>query len=167
MSHLTQNDSFVQKALLPRRPLMSTSEESTDFWGYLKHGNRLTQKGLSREGSGELMPNELIRRIETHLQHLSPMRQVCRTHHVHADNLELVVDHGRAEVGWMQGEKNVDETQLPDWKKQSIPLHTLYAKPCISQQLLDDAAFDLEDWLSQRIAEQMARLENKAFRGFK
>lgn len=163
MSQPTNTHAFVQKAILPKRPLMSMADESSDFWGYLKHGNRLTQKGLGREGSGELMPHEFIRRIETHLQHLSPMRQVCRTHNVHADHLELIVDHDRAEVGWMQGEKSVDETALPEWKQQSISLHTLFAKPCISQQLLDDAAFDLEDWLSQRIAEQMARLENKAF----
>lgn len=157
------DDNVVQKAILHHRPPTSLQPDSGDFWAYLKQGQRMTHKALSREGSGELMPTELVRRIETHIQNLSPMRQVCRAHNVHTDHLDLLTDQERAEVGWMQGEKSVDETKLPEWKSQVISLHTLYAKPCISQQLLDDAAFDLEQWLSQRIAEQMARLENKAF----
>lgn len=158
-----KHNTLVQKAIMPARPATSLHDDSGDFLSYLKKGCFMTHKSLSREGSGELMPHDFVRRIEAHMQHLSPMRQVCRTHTVQTDHLDIISDQGRAEVGWMQGEKEIDETQLPEWKNQTIALHTLYAKPCISQQLLDDAAFDLEQWLGQRIAEQMARLENKSF----
>lgn len=39
----------------------------------------------------------------------------------------------------------------------------LYANPAASQQMLDDAMFDVEAWLADEIAREFARAEGKAF----
>jgi HK97 family phage major capsid protein len=41
----------------------------------------------------------------------------------------------------------------------------LYANPAASQQMLDDAMFDVEAWLAQEIATEFARAEGAAFVG--
>lgn len=153
---------MVKKAVLNNRPATSVNEHG-QFMDYLRKGAGMIQKGLTKEEGEILIPQTLIENIEERLQQLSPMRRVSKVHTIHTDRLDLVSDQDRPEVGWMESESALDATKLPDWKRQSIHLHTLYAKPCISQQLLDDVFFDLEKWLSHRIAEHMARLENKAF----
>lgn len=44
-----------------------------------------------------------------------------------------------------------------------IQLHEVYAKPKVSQRMLDDAAINVESWLAGRIADKMAKTENQAF----
>ncbi|MBA4249047.1 MAG: phage major capsid protein [Candidatus Puniceispirillum sp.] len=44
-----------------------------------------------------------------------------------------------------------------------IHAHTLYAKPLISQKLLDDSFMDAEEWLIENIASSMMKAENKSF----
>ena len=39
----------------------------------------------------------------------------------------------------------------------------LYANPAASQQMLDDAMFDVEKWLAHEIATEFARAEGNAF----
>jgi HK97 family phage major capsid protein len=43
------------------------------------------------------------------------------------------------------------------------PSGELYANPAASQAMLDDAAFDVEDWLASEIATEFARAEGSAF----
>lgn len=43
------------------------------------------------------------------------------------------------------------------------PMGELYANPSASQQMLDDAMFDLETWLADEIAREFARAEGAAF----
>lgn len=49
------------------------------------------------------------------------------------------------------------ETTTPTLERISIKQHELAALPKASQRLLDDAAFDVEGWLAERIANKFAR----------
>ncbi len=55
------------------------------------------------------------------------------------------------------------ETDTPQIERISIPLHELSALPKASQRLLDDSAFNIEDWLAERIADKFSRAEAAAF----
>ena len=54
-------------------------------------------------------------------------------------------------------------TQNPQFAEISPPYGELYANPSASQQMLDDAGFDLEGWLAGQIASEFARAEGAAF----
>ena len=44
-----------------------------------------------------------------------------------------------------------------------IDLHELYAKPKITQKILDDAAINVEDWIVDKVSQKMKRIEDQAF----
>src|SRR5690606_11827490 len=51
----------------------------------------------------------------------------------------------------------------PQIASLDFPLSEIYANPAISQQLLDDAAIDLEAWLADEVQTEFARQEGIAF----
>ncbi len=65
-------------------------------------------------------------------------------------------------AGWATEAATV-ETANSALDRIAIPVHELSAMPRASQRLLDDAAFDVEGWLAERIAEKFARSEANAF----
>jgi HK97 family phage major capsid protein len=44
-----------------------------------------------------------------------------------------------------------------------IPVHEIYAKPKITQTLLDDTVFDVESWLARKVGSKFSRKQNTAF----
>jgi HK97 family phage major capsid protein len=56
-----------------------------------------------------------------------------------------------------------DETSTPKLTTLKIPVHELYAQPKATQKLMDDSAINIEDWLTQRLADSFAASENEAF----
>jgi len=73
------------------------------------------------------------------------------------------VDQTDIGAGWASETAAQAETATPQIERISIPLHELSALPKASQRLLDDSAFDVEDWLATRIADKFARAEGSAF----
>ena len=67
------------------------------------------------------------------------------------------------DAGWASEQQGVSETATPKLDRISIPLHELSAMPKASQRLLEDSAFDIENWLASRIADTFARFEGNAF----
>ncbi|MCP4206700.1 MAG: phage major capsid protein, partial [Shimia sp.] len=67
------------------------------------------------------------------------LRQIARVVNVEATAYDVLIDR-------------TAETGTPTIERITIPLHELSALPKVSQRLLDDSAFDIESWLSGRIA---------------
>lgn len=57
------------------------------------------------------------------------------------------------------------ETNVGEIGKYEIFAHEMYAMPVATQKLLEDSAFNLENWLVSRLARRFGRLENTAFVG--
>jgi HK97 family phage major capsid protein len=55
------------------------------------------------------------------------------------------------------------ETSTPTFTEVVPAAGELYANPAASQQMLDDAMFDVEKWLAHEIATEFARAEGMAF----
>ena len=55
------------------------------------------------------------------------------------------------------------ETNTPTFTEIVPAAGELYANPAASQQMLDDAMFDVETWLAHEIATEFARAEGSAF----
>jgi len=82
---------------------------------------------------------------------------------VEATAYDVLVDHTDIGAGWASETAAATETATPQVERISIPLHELSALPKASQRLLDDSAFNVEDWLAGRIADKFARSEGMAF----
>jgi HK97 family phage major capsid protein len=165
-----------QMDVLASRPQVETDSESfcahkAAFMDYVRKGldaplHDYERKSLSttndRDG-GYLVPSGLHDRLYSTLQEGSVMRGLATVREISSSALEMLIDKDAADVGWVAETQERAETRTPELAKIRIPVHEMYARPRATQKLLDDARLNIEDWLSQKIAQKMAMMENTAF----
>ncbi len=153
------------------KSIASHSEYSKAFRNYLRKGMDAGLEGLSTKAlsvgsdpdGGYLVTPQMSQNIVKAVFETSPMRQVASVETISSDALELIDDHDQASAGWTSETGSISETSTPIIAKRNIPTHELYAQPKATQKLVDDAAIDIEAWLSSKIADIFARKENTAF----
>lgn len=140
---------------------------------YLRSGDDDALRGIELEGKamstlvaaegGFLVDPQMSERIVSALNSTASIRAIANVVNVDAIAYEVLVDHAEAGAGWGNEVGPASETGTPSIDRITIHLHELSALPRVSQRLLDDAAFDIETWLAERIAEKFARSEAQAF----
>jgi HK97 family phage major capsid protein len=141
------------------------------FMDYLRKGldaplceyERKTLSTTSEGDGGYLVPSGLHNHLYSTLQTASVMRGLASVREISTSSLEILIDKGHADAGWVAETQARDETKTPDLLKSKIPAHEMYARPRATQKLLDDAMVNVEEWLAQKISQQMAAMENAAF----
>ena len=159
----TSRPSFFQNNSVIRGSHMHSHQS---FHQFLRTGESSSFcKGLSSStASGVItLPQMHHEIVEKALPDYSPLRKLARTTQIASDSLELLVDHGNGDVGWVLEKDEREETTPPELAKIKIQTHEMYARPRASQKLLDDVGIDLESWITTKIAWQMGRIENQAF----
>jgi HK97 family phage major capsid protein len=121
--------------------------------------------GASDAGGGYAVPEELDRQIERLLSAISPIRAIAQIVKVGSAGYRKLVTTGGTPSGWVAETAARPETDTPDFQEIAPPFGELYANPAASQAMLDDAAFDVEAWLAEEIAQEFARAEGAAFVG--
>lgn len=140
------------------------------FDAYARRGNATPadMKAALSVGSdpdgGFWVPPDKTGRIVQLVYETSPMRQVASVQSIGTDKLEGVLDLDEAASGgWVSETGARPESATPQIGRWEIPVHEQYANPKTTQKLLDDAMVDVGAWLEKKIAEKLARVENKAF----
>ena len=161
-----------------RRPALAAAESAEAphqkaFAAYLRTGEDADLRGLDLEGKamstavagdgGYLVDPATSDAIQASLRGASSLRQVAKVVNVEATSYDVLIDSSETGAGWASETAASTETATPAIERISIPLHELSALPKISQRLLDDSAFDIEAWLSERVADTFARSEAAAF----
>ncbi|MEO1152654.1 MAG: phage major capsid protein [Pseudomonadota bacterium] len=161
-----------------RRPALSTSAEADvphrkAFAAYVRGGDDDGLRGLVVEGKalntavagdgGYLVDPETADTVKAVLKSTASIRQIANVVNVEATSYDVLIDHTDIGSGWASETAAMTETDTPQIDRISIPLHELSALPKASQRLLDDAAFDIEGWLADRIADKFARAEAASF----
>lgn len=173
MTHLDRKN-FARTA----RPALSTAVEAEvphqkAFAAYLRSGDDDALRGLDVEAKGlttavaadggYLVDPQTAETISSVLHSSASLRSVANVVNVEATSFEVLVDHTEMGSGWASETGTTPETETPQFERISIPLHELSALPKASQRLLDDAAFNVDQWLAERIADKFARAESAAF----
>lgn len=161
-----------------RRPALSVTAEVSQphrkaFNAYVRSGDESALRSLEVEGKalntgtgsegGFLVDKTTSEQIDSVLRSGASIRALARVVQIEAGSYDVLVDHTDLGAGWATEAGSVSETSGPSIDRISIPLHELSAAPTASQRILDDAAFDIEGWLSERIAEKFLRSESDAF----
>lgn len=147
------------------------SEYKAAFDRFLRYGkdelDGAERKALSvgsDPDGGYLVTPDMTGRIVTRMFETSPMRSVANVQVIGTDALEGIQDTDEADSGgWvseMGTRSTTDTPQVGTWR---IPVHETYAKPKVTQKLIDDANVDVEAWLAGKIADKLTRYENEAF----
>lgn len=112
---------------------------------------------------GYMLPHSTVGRVVAKVYEQSVMRQICMVESISTDKIEGIIDNGEADAGWVSELGTRSDTTTPQVGKWEIQAHEMYAMPKASQKILDDAATDVEAWLSGKVASKFARVEGLAF----
>ncbi|MEO7277524.1 MAG: phage major capsid protein, partial [Sphingomicrobium sp.] len=112
---------------------------------------------------GYAVPEEIDAAIDRTLTAISPIRSIANVVKVGTAGYRKLITNGGTPSGWVAYEAARPETATPSFTEIVPPAGDLYANPAASQQMLDDAMFDVEKWLANEIATEFARAEGKAF----
>lgn len=119
----------------------------------------------SDSAGGYAVPKEIDEQIDATLKAISPIRGIANVVKVGSAGYRKLIASGGTPSGWVGFEADRPETGTPDFTEIVPASGELYANPAASQQMLDDAMFDVEAWLAQEIANEFARAEGAAFVG--
>lgn len=118
--------------------------------------------GVDTDG-GYAVPEELDRGIEKLLRDISPIRRIANVVQIGSANYKKLVNVGEAASGWVSETGARAETTSPTFAEVVPPLGELYANPAATQQMLDDAFFNVEEWLADELSQEFAQQEGSAF----
>jgi len=167
-----------RKSYAAGRPVLSSAADhgaphQKAFADYLRSGDDAGLRGLVLEGKalntsvsadgGFLINPQMNDRIQGVLRSTASIRAIANVVNVESTSFDVVIDRTDIGSGWATEAVNFAETTTPTIERISIRIYELAAMPRASQRLLDDAAFDVEGWLAERIANRFARAEAQAF----
>lgn len=118
---------------------------------------------LSDPDGGYTVPPEIERQLTKYLRARSPMRQVARVVPVSGLEYQQIASTLGTGYAWVGETAARPETDTPKFKAINIPTREVYAQPALTQTLLDDNDFDLENWLIQELGDAFGDAESVAF----
>ncbi|MFS0772830.1 phage major capsid protein [Sphingomonas sp. 1P08PE] len=136
------------------------------FDRFVRTGTTLEMKaftGVTGAEGGFAVPREIDAAIDRLLVATSPIRGIANVVKVGSAGYRKLVTTGGTPSGWAAETGARPATASPVFQEIAPPSGELYANPSASQAMLDDAAFDVEEWLASEIAAEFARAEGQAF----
>jgi HK97 family phage major capsid protein len=119
-------------------------------------------KGADDEG-GYLAPVEWDRTVTSELIQISQMRQIAQVQTISgAGFTKLVADRGTGS-GWVGETAARPQTSTPKFQPLTFRPGEIYANPAATQQILDDAEVNLEQWLAGEVQTEFSFQEGLAF----
>ena len=146
-------------------------EHKSAFRDYVRRGEERTLRGLESKAltvapdpdGGYLVPAELETEIAQRLGVVSPIRSIATVRQVTGSVLKKPHALGGMAVGWV-GETAVrPQTETPQLTEMQFPTMELYAMPAATPSLLEDAALDVDGWITSEVEAAFAEQESEAF----
>lgn len=119
-------------------------------------------KGTDPEG-GYLAPVEWDRTITDKLIEVSPMRRIASVQTISTAGFKKVYNLRGATSGWVGETAARPQTDTPTFGSQTFTPGEIYANPAATQQMLDDAEINLEQWLGNEVETEFSYQEGLAF----
>lgn len=169
---LTQQKSALDRLLSEQaRPALERGDMPVDpgWAAYMRRGDasslhegKSASAGVDGDG-GYVVPERTERRIDRLLTEASPIRAIAQVRRTTAARFRKPVSLGGATSGWVSETAARPETETPSLDLIEFPMAELYAMPAATQQLLDDAMIDVDDWLAEEVRDVFAVQESTAF----
>jgi HK97 family phage major capsid protein len=102
-------------------------------------------------------------RIIAKLFETSELRPYASVIEISTSSVKFPIDRDEASFGWVGEQTARPTTTTPQVGELEIPAHEMYAMPAATQNILDDSAINVEEWLNGKIADKFGRVENSAF----
>lgn len=136
---------------------------------WLRKGDTSALEGkamsISADGQDVTVRGDWSDRIFRLIRETSPVRQAANVMTTTSITLDVLVDRGEPTSAWVAETGTRSATDTSFMSRHPIGVFEHYAYPAVTSHLLEDSAFDVEQWLMQKIAARFARQENAAFFG--
>jgi HK97 family phage major capsid protein len=169
-SDIAEVKSRLDRGAPARRPMLGAAVSHGAMQGfvdgYLRSGRETEVKSMSTVSpadGGYSVPTELDAKIAERMLRISPIRSVAQVVQTSTSDYRKLISLGGTVSGWVSENAARPGTGTPQFAEIIPPHGELFANPSASQQMLDDAAFDIETWLADEIAREFARAEGAAF----
>lgn len=151
---------------------------STAFSSFMREGRREDEETLRAEqkkgpraamsegvdaDGGLLTPVEWDRTISGRLKLISPMRQEATVIRISKRGFTKLFTDRAVGSGWVGETASRPATSTPQFTALPFGLGEIYANAAASQDLLDDAEINLDEWLIGEIDTEFSRQEGIAF----
>lgn len=148
----------------------AAEEHKKAFGSYMRKGvefdKAIEQKSLNigaGDAGGFAVPKVIDGMIEELIVNVSPIRSIATVQQISTADFHKLVNKRGTSSGWVGETQARTETNTPLLADIAPPMGELYANPMATQQMLDDAFFNAEQWLADNIATEFARGEGAAF----
>lgn len=138
------------------------------FYSHLSADRQADEvKTIMSQGShvagGMLCPVPVSSRITKRRFEISPMRQMANVQNISTSGMDFVLDDDELQAETSGEVDTRSETDGLEFGSVRIDAHELYAKPKVTQALLEDSAINLENFISDKAAKKFARKQNQQF----
>ena len=113
--------------------------------------------------SGYVVPVELLSKIFKKRYETSPLRNYASVISISTESAKVMLDDEDLEISEIGEADKRGESSMPGMGFVEISTNELWAKVPISLQLLEDAVFNLQDWLQDKVTKKFSRQENTQF----
>lgn len=121
-----------------------------------------TLRAADGSAGGYLAPAEFVRELDKNLVLYSPVRQAARVSNTSSGSVILPKRTGTLTGGWV-GEIEERPESEPSYGEHELTVHEIAVSVPVSNQLLEDSAFNLDAELAADFAEEFGRIEASAF----
>lgn len=139
-------------------------EYSTAFNAHFRKGDvqASLNKGTATEG-GYFTPVEWDRTVTDRLVLVSQMRQIATVQQIGGNGFSKLFNSRGTGSGWVGETAARPETTQPTLGTRAYDTGEIYAIPSATQQFLDDAEVNAEQWLAQEVETEFSYQEGIAF----
>ena len=113
-------------------------------------------------GGGFAVPEEIARQIEIMEAKFSPVRRLVKVVKAGTSDYKELVNIRGASSGWVGETGTRSATDTPQLREVTPTHGELYAYPQASEWSLDDVFFNVEEWITESVAQEFALLEGDA-----
>lgn len=124
--------------------------------------NAAMSVGSAPDG-GYTAPVEWDRTLGEKLKLISPIRDNATVITISGPGFSKLFTDRAIGSGWVGETASRPATSTPQIGSLPFALGEIYANPAVTQQLLDDSYFNIEQWLTDEIKTEFSRQENIAF----
>ena len=155
-------------------PVVSEAKAIYFDWaknGYAAMDPELVKRGMElkilslgdQQQAGYLAPPEWVQELLKGVIEISPFRSVARVRQTMRTSIHVPKRTGVFAAVWVAEQGTRAETTGLQYGLEEIPTHEMYAFVDITEQMLEDAVFDLESEINAEFTEQFAVLEGASF----
>jgi len=162
-SPITNQPNVVQE---PEKPVRATKEYTQAFWTAMRSKPNFSvhnalQVGTDSEG-GYLVPDEFERTLLEALQEENLFRQIAKVITTSSGDKKIPVVASKGTASWVEEEAVIPESD-DAFGQVSIGVYKLATLIKVSEELLNDNVFNLEQYIAREFARRMGAKEEEAF----